>query len=491
MISASLEHFSLVVMVSVVMGMFGVALVVNGTTVHSMLKLDMRLLLVVLIVVVTIVVMGCLIHGVVIVMVILVVVAVMGLLVHGAVIVMVNQLVVMDDLVVVNGLVVLDLVRHRHVVGQVLLPLVRLSLVPLGVLVLNRLESIVATLNGHVSVVLVLLGLDRCVRVSDWLHFSVSMLHGLVSNVLVVNSLNIGVLVVHGLLLFVNVVAGLFVVRVCVFVVMDDGVVVDNLVVVLNGIVMNKLIVVLVVNGNVGIVVSVDLVVLVVNGNVGIVVSVDLVVLVVNGNVGIVVSVNLVITVAMAVRAMSVMLLVVAVVELLLAEVIMDGSRMFSLVSGLMDGSLMDRGGVSGGSSMDGSHMDGCGLLGRCSVRVGVVTLSVMEALGVSGKEMTGNVVLHLTTKEDFGKTKTDGVTELVEVLVIPLSLSIHDLVMNILSVNDKIVLNVEDEVPGIGESLGHFAEFVKISADGGLALLKLVSDIVENVTEVLNSVKD
>merc|ERR1719469_1473464 len=65
----------------------------------------------------------------------------MGLLVHGAVIVMVNQLVVMDDLVVVNGLVVLDLVRHRHVVGQVLLPLVRLSLVPLGVLVLNRLES--------------------------------------------------------------------------------------------------------------------------------------------------------------------------------------------------------------------------------------------------------------------------------------------------------------------------------------------------------------
>ena len=444
-------------MVSVVMGMFGVALVVNGTTVHSMLKLDMRLLLVVLIVVVTIVVMGCLIHGVVIVMVILVVVAVMGLLVHGAVIVMVNQLVVMDDLVVVNGLVVLDLVRHRHVVGQVLLPLVRLSLVPLGVLVLNRLESIVATLNGHVSVVLVLLGLDRCVRVSDWLHFSVSMLHGLVSNVLVVNSLNIGVLVVHGLLLFVNVVAGLFVVRVCVFVVMDDGVVVDNLVVVLNGIVMNKLIVVLVVNGNVGIVVSV----------------------------------NLVITVAMAVRAMSVMLLVVAVVELLLAEVIMDGSRMFSLVSGLMDGSLMDRGGVSGGSSMDGSHMDGCGLLGRCSVRVGVVTLSVMEALGVSGKEMTGNVVLHLTTKEDFGKTKTDGVTELVEVLVIPLSLSIHDLVMNILSVNDKIVLNVEDEVPGIGESLGHFAEFVKISADGGLALLKLVSDIVENVTEVLNGVKD
>merc|ERR1719469_1717289 len=289
----------------------------------------------------------------------------MGLLVHGAVIVMVNQLVVMDDLVVVNGLVVLDLVRHRHVVGQVLLPLVRLSLVPLGVLVLNRLESIVATL------------------------------HGLVSNVLVVNSLNIGVLVVHGLLLFVNVVAGLFVVMVCVFVVMDDGVVVDNLVVVLNGIVMNKLIVVLVVNGNVGIVVSIDLVVLVVNGNVGIVVSV-----------------NLVITVAMAVRAMSVMLLVVAVVELLLAEVIMDGSRMFSLVSGLMDG----------------SHMDGCGVLGRCSVRVGAVTLSVMEALGVSGKEMTGNVVLHLTTKEDFGKTKTDGVTELVEVLVIPLSLSIHDL---------------------------------------------------------------
>jgi len=109
----------------------------------------------------------------------------------------------------------------------------------------------------------------------------------------------------------------------------------------------------------------------------------------------------------------------------------------------------------------------------------------------MTGKEMVRNVVLHLAAKEDLGKTETDGVTKLIEVLVVPLSLSISDLVVHILAVDDQIVLNVEDEVPGVGESLRHLAELVEVSSDGGLALLKLVSDIVENVTEVLNGVKD
>ena len=81
--------------------------------------------------------------------------------------------------------------------------------------------------------------------------------------------------------------------------------------------------------------------------------------------------------------------------------------------------------------------------------------------------------------------------TEFVEVLVLPLSLSIHDFVVNILSIDNKVVLNVEDEVPRISESLGHLAELVKISSNGSLALLELVSNIMDDVTKVLDSVKN
>ena len=98
--------------------------------------------------------------------------------------------------------------------------------------------------------------------------------------------------------------------------------------------------------------------------------------------------------------------------------------------------------------------------------------------------------VCHLATEEDFGESKTNGVTEFVEVLVLPLSLSIHDFVVNILSIDNKVVLNVENEIPRIGESLGHLAELVKISSDSSLAFLKLVSNIVNDVTQVLDRVQ-
>ena len=107
------------------------------------------------------------------------------------------------------------------------------------------------------------------------------------------------------------------------------------------------------------------------------------------------------------------------------------------------------------------------------------------------GQVVERNVILHLTAKGNLGKSKTDGVTELVEVLVLPLCLSISDLVMDILSVHDKIVLDVEDEVPGISEGFGQVAKLVKISADSSLALLELVGDVADNVTQILNSVKD
>ena len=98
--------------------------------------------------------------------------------------------------------------------------------------------------------------------------------------------------------------------------------------------------------------------------------------------------------------------------------------------------------------------------------------------------------VCHLATEEDLGESETDRVTEFVEMLILPLSLSIHDFVVNILSIDNKVVLNVEDEVPRISESLGHLAELVKISSDSSLAFLKLVSNIVNDVTQVLDRVQ-
>ena len=119
----------------------------------------------------------------------------------------------------------------------------------------------------------------------------------------------------------------------------------------------------------------------------------------------------------------------------------------------------------------------------------GVVDWGVVSR-GVVGERVLRDTVLHLSTKEDLGEGETDGVSELIEVLVLPLGLSIHDLVVNILAVDNKIVLNVEDEVPRISEGLGHLSELVKIGADGGLALLELVGDVVNDVTEVLNSME-
>ena len=110
----------------------------------------------------------------------------------------------------------------------------------------------------------------------------------------------------------------------------------------------------------------------------------------------------------------------------------------------------------------------------------------------VAGDEVVRwDIVLHLASKEDLREGKTDRVTEFIEVLVLPLSLSIHDFVVDILAVNDEIVLDMEDEVPRVGESLGHLTELVKIGADGGLALFELVGDVVDDFTHILDGVED
>jgi hypothetical protein len=147
---------------------------------------------------------------------------------------------------------------------------------------------------------------------------------------------------------------------------------------------------------------------------------------------------------------------------------------------------------------------------GRVVYDVGIVILKALSPVAVSPVSMTrvvatlnivgivslGEVVgrdaiLHLAAQEDLGESKTDGVTVLIEVLVVPLSLSIHDLVVDVLTVDNEVVLDVEDEVPRVGEGLGHLAELVEVGADGGLALLELVGDIMDHVTEILDSVED
>ena len=100
------------------------------------------------------------------------------------------------------------------------------------------------------------------------------------------------------------------------------------------------------------------------------------------------------------------------------------------------------------------------------------------------------DLVLHLSAHEDFGESKADRVAILIEVLVVPLGQSVHDLVMDVLAIHDQVVLNVEDEVPWVGEGLGHLTEFVKVCTDGCLALCKLVGDVVNDVTEVLDRVE-
>ena len=100
------------------------------------------------------------------------------------------------------------------------------------------------------------------------------------------------------------------------------------------------------------------------------------------------------------------------------------------------------------------------------------------------------DTVLQLSTDEDFGESKADGVTILVEVLVLPLGLSVHNFMVDVLAVHDQVVLDVVDEVPGVGEGLRHLAELVQICADGSLALLELIGDVVDDVTKVFDSVQ-
>ena len=443
--------------------------------------------------------------------------AVMRLFVHSSINVVVHDLVVVNDVVVTDSLVVNGNVLDGDLLASinVLCPWLRLSLVPLGVLELHGLHGVVFTLDRYVSIVLVSLGLDGGVCVSNGLHASVSVLHGLVSDVFVVHGLNISVLVMNWLLLGVDVVASLLVVRVLILGVVDDGIVVDNFIFSVDNIVVNNIIIDMAIMSrlNENVMVMVVMNDLVVNVDVSIVVAV---VVVIMDNV--VILMEVVVAVAVTVVDRLINNEVISVVDRLV-----NNSLMSVVVSGLIESVISVRAvvvaisvitvvsvvnisvnAISLGILLRSSSGSRGILLGRlvvslsssslvemtCTVvTVSVVGISVMVIM--SGEVVVRNSVLHLAAKEDLGKSKTNGVAELVEVLVVPLGLSISELVVDILAVDNKIVLDVEDEVPRVGESLGHLAEFVEISANGGFALFELVSDIVNDVTEILNSMKN
>ena len=70
-----------------------------------------------------------------------------------------------------------------------------------------------------------------------------------------------------------------------------------------------------------------------------------------------------------------------------------------------------------------------------------------------------------------------------IEVLVLPLSFSIHDLVVYILTIDNQIMLDMENEVPRVGESLGHLTELIEVSANSSFALFKLIGNVVNDFT--------
>ena len=52
--------------------------------------------------------------------------------------------------------------------------------------------------------------------------------------------------------------------------------------------------------------------------------------------------------------------------------------------------------------------------------------------------------------------------------LVLPLGHRIHEFVVHILTVDNQVVVNMEDEVPGVGEGLGHCLQLVEVGSNGG-----------------------
>ena len=79
---------------------------------------------------------------------------------------------------------------------------------------------------------------------------------------------------------------------------------------------------------------------------------------------------------------------------------------------------------------------------------------SLLGILSVNVPFAVERNTVHLLSKEDLRKGKTKRMSKLIVVLVFPLCHCIHELVIDILSIDDEVVVNVEDEVPWVSESL-------------------------------------
>ena len=79
---------------------------------------------------------------------------------------------------------------------------------------------------------------------------------------------------------------------------------------------------------------------------------------------------------------------------------------------------------------------------------------SLLGILSVNVPFAVERNTVHLLSKEDLRKGKTKRMSKLIVVLVFPLCHGIHELVIDILSIDDEVVVNVEDEVPWVSESL-------------------------------------
>ena len=106
-------------------------------------------------------------------------------------------------------------------------------------------------------------------------------------------------------------------------------------------------------------------------------------------------------------------------------------------------------------------------------------------------KLISWDTVFHLASNEDLREGKTDRVSKFIEVLILPLSLSIHDLVVNILAIDDQIMLDMENEVPRVSEGFGHFTELVEVSTNCSFAFFELIGGVMNDATQVFNTLKD
>ena len=98
---------------------------------------------------------------------------------------------------------------------------------------------------------------------------------------------------------------------------------------------------------------------------------------------------------------------------------------------------------------------------------------------------------VHLLSEENLGESKTERVSEFIVMLIFPLGHSIHKFVVHVLSINNKVVINMEDKVPWVSECLGHVIKFIEVSSNSCFALLKFSSNIVNDGSHVFNCMEN